>query len=51
MRWKDNFLVAMLSHGTVLEWEKAVIFFWLAGFFWIFMHEEKLTSGIPEPQA
>lgn len=26
LRWKDDFLVAMLSHSTVLEWEKAVFF-------------------------
>lgn len=52
MRWKDNLLVPMLSHSTVLEWEKAAnyLFFVLFGF-WIFIHKEKLTSGIPEPQA
>lgn len=45
-------LVPMLSHNTVLEWEKVANYLFFVFFgIWIFIHKEKLTSGIPEPQA
>jgi len=52
MRWKDYLLFPVLTHNTVLEWEMAansIFFVWFG--FWIFVNKEKLTSGIPEPQA
>lgn len=52
VRWKDNLLSPMLSHSTVLEWGKEANYHVLVLFsIWIFIRKEKLTSGIPEPQA